>query len=383
MDLPAGVYIDVQGQRDEAEQAHPFVAVQLQTKGASGEMDAKEALKEIKNGKFRPAYVLYGSDRYRIQQFADTLAEAMFTPDEREFGIVKFDTSETIIEEAALEAETLPFFVERKLVIVKDASVFAAGGKEGGKLEHKTERLQQYLDIPSETTVMLFIVNAEKLDERRKLVKMLKDRNALLPFQELDASELKRWVVKRAEEQHRKMTPDAADLLLARVGAHMQQLAIEMDKLCLHAGEGGVIGVEQVELLTASTVDEDVFALVDSIAELQVDKALRLYRSLLLRREEPIKIAALIARQLRIMLQIKELEQHRYTPQQMAGQLGLHPYAVKLAAEKSRKFAVPRLGVLLASIADLDYRMKTGAVDKVLGLELYLLALGTKQGQGA
>ncbi|MUT66639.1 DNA polymerase III subunit delta [Paenibacillus sp. NEAU-GSW1] len=343
-------------------------------------MDAKEALKEIKSGKFRPAYVVYGSDRYRIEQFVDTLAAAMFTPDERELGIVKLDTAETPIEEAALEAETLPFFGERKLVIVKDAVVFAAGGKEGGKLEHKTDRLLQYLDIPSETTVLLFMIGAEKLDERRKLVKMLKDRNALLAFQELDAAELKRWAIKRAEEQGRRLGEDAADLLLSRVGAHMQQLAIELDKLCLHAGEGGLIGLPEIELLTASTVEEDVFALVDAIAELNVDRALRLYRALLLRREEPIKIAALIARQLRIMLQIKELEQHRYSPQQMAGQLGLHPYAVKLAAEKCRKFSVQRLGSLLSAIAELDYRMKTGAVDKTLGLELYLLALGTKQG---
>ncbi|MFF2481610.1 DNA polymerase III subunit delta [Paenibacillus sp. NPDC058071] len=342
-------------------------------------MEAREALKEIKSGKFRPAYVVYGKDRYRIGQFTDALANAMFKPDERELGIVKFDTAETPLEEATLEAETLPFFVERKLVIVRDSVVFAAGGKEGGKLEHKTDRLQQYLDIPSETTVLLFIVDAEKLDERRKLVKLLKERDALLAFPELDAAELKRWVVKHAEGQNRTMTAEAADLLLSRVGAHMQQLAIEVDKLCLHAGPGGSIGVEETEMLTASTVEEDVFALVDAIAELKVDRALRLYRALLIRREEPIKIAALIARQLRIMLQIKELEQHRYSPQQMAGQLGLHPYAVKLAAEKCRKFDVRRLGRLLSSIAELDYRMKTGAVDKSLGLELYLLSLGQKR----
>lgn len=346
-------------------------------------MDAKEALKEIKGRRFRPVYVLYGKDRYRIQQFTDTLAEAMFSADERELGIVKFDTSETLIEEAALEAETLPFFVERKLVVVRDAAVLAAGGKEGGKLEHRTERLQQYIDNPSETTVMLFIVHAEKLDERRKLVKMLKDRNALIPFQELDAGELKHWVVRRAAEQKRTMTAEAADLLLLRAGAHMQQLALEVDKLCLHAGEGGTIGLAEAELLTASTVEEDVFALVDAIAELQVDRALRLYRALLIRKEEPIKIAALIARQIRIMLQIKELEQHRYSPQQMAGQLGLHPYAVKLAADKCRKFTVQRLGALLSAIAELDYKMKTGAIDKTLGLELYLLSLGLEKGQQA
>lgn len=343
-------------------------------------MDAKEALKELKGGRFRPIYVLYGKDRFRLQQFIEALTDAMFTAEERELGIVKFDTADTSIDEAVLEAETLPFFVQRKLIVIRDAAVLASGGKENSKVEHKPEKLLQYMEYPSETSVIVFAVHAEKLDERRKLVKTLKDRNSLVSFPELDAAQLKQWMIKRAAEQNRTMTAEAAELLLVRAGAGMQQLAQEVDKLCLHAGSGGSIDVEQASLLTAATVEEDVFALVDAIAELRIDRAIRLYRELLIRREEPIKIAALIARQLRIMLQIKELEQHHYSPQQMAGQLGLHPYAVKLAADKSRKFQTVRLGKLLASLAELDYQMKTGAIDKTLGLELYLLSLGMEKG---
>jgi DNA polymerase-3 subunit delta len=343
-------------------------------------MDVKDALKEIRENKFRPVYVLYGKDRFRLQQFIETAADKLFTKDERDLGIVKFDTAETLLDETVLEAESLPFFVERKLIVVRDAVVFAAGGKEGGKLDHQPEKLLRYIDNPLESSVMMFVVHAEKLDERRKLVKTLKERGSLIPFPELDSAQLKQWMIKRAAGQQRKLSEGAAELLLARVGNGMQQLSQEVDKLCLHVGEGGSIDAEQAALLTASTVEEDVFALVDAIAELRLDRALRLYRELLVRREEPIKIAALIARQLRIMLQIKELEQHQYSPQQMAGQLGLHPYAVKLAAEKSRKFSAARLGGLLDSIAELDYRMKTGVIDKTLGLELYLLSLGIGRG---
>ncbi|MFD0586707.1 DNA polymerase III subunit delta [Paenibacillus sp. GCM10027627] len=339
-------------------------------------MDAREALKEIKAGKFRPIYVLFGKDRYRIKQFIEFLRDAMFSADEREMGVTKFDTSETTIDEVVLEAESPPFFLDRKLVLVRDATVFAAG-KDNAKLEHRPDTMLRYIENPLETSVIVVAVNADKLDERRKLVKTLKDRNSIIPFPELDTPELKRWMIKRAAEQGRQLTDGAADLLIARVGVNMGQLAQEVDKLCLHAGDGGVIDAEQASMLTAATVEEDVFVLIDAIAELRIDKALLLYRQLLLRREEPIKIAALIARQIRIMLQIKELEHHHYSPQQMAGQLGLHPYAVKLAAEKGKKFTPSKLGKWLSSLAELDYAMKTGAIDKALGLELYLLSMGS------
>lgn len=338
-------------------------------------MEAKDAAKEWKAGQFRPVYVLYGKDRYRMRQFVEALSDKLLPPDERDLGIVRYDTSETPIEEAVAEADTMPFFASRKLVLVRDVSVLAAATGKESKLEHGTDALIAYLKQPCESTVVVFQVMAEKLDERRKVVKLLKEQDALLAFQELQENDLLQWTVKRAEEQGRTMGRDAAQLLLARTGTNMQQLAHEVDKLCLHAGHGGAVTSGDVESLIASTVEEDVFALIDAMASLQVDKALKLYAELLLRREEPIKIAALVARQFRIMLQVKELEQQQYSPQQMAGQLGLHPYVVKLAADKAKRFTAQTLGRHLSKLAELDYGMKTGRVDKTLGLELFLLSL--------
>lgn len=340
-------------------------------------MEMKDAKKEWKAGQFRPVYVLYGKDRYRMKQFVAELTDKLLPAEEQELGVVKFDMAETPVGEAIAEAETLPFFASRKLVIIRDQSVLAAasGGREGGKIEHQTDQLLAYLQEPCESSVIVFLVYAEKLDERRKAVKLIKERHALLAFQELTENELLLWTIKRAEEQGRTLRREAAEMLLSRTGTSMQQLAHEVDKLCLHAGQGGTIGELTVDKLIATTVEEDVFALIDAMASLQVERALKLYGELLLRREEPIKITALIARQLRMMLQVKELEQHRYSPQQMAAQIGLHPYAVKLAAEKARKFSVAALGGHLDRIADLDYRMKTGQIDKTLGLELFLLSL--------
>ena len=234
-------------------------------------MDAKDALKEIKSGKLRPIYVLYGKDRYQLQQFIKQLTDSLFTSDERELGIVKMDTAESPIEETVLEAETLPFFVQRKLIIVRDAAVFTASGKENAKVVHQPEKLLTYLDNPMDSSVIVIDVQAEKLDERRKIVKRLKDRKSLIVFSELNAAQLKQWMIKRAAGQAVHLTQDAAELLIVRAGVNMQQLAQEVDKLCTYAGDGGAIDAEQAAMLTAATVEEDVFALIDAISELQID----------------------------------------------------------------------------------------------------------------
>ncbi len=370
------VYIEAKG--CGLDLAHPFVGVwdyfgPVFKEGI--EVDISGAVKEIKAGKYRTIYLLAGQDRYRMAQFVEFVTSSMFAVDEREMGLVKFDTAESSLEDIILEAETPPFFLEKKLIVVRDQTVMAAGSKEGSKIEHKTDLLVKYIDSPMESTVLLFQVHADKADERRKLVKLIKDRDSLLMFSELDHNQTKQWVSKYAAEQNRKITGAAAELLISRVGVQLQRLSQEMDKLCLHVGQDGVIEEETVRMLTSVSVEEDVFALVDAIAELQIARALQMYKELLIRREEPIKIAALIARQIRIMLQIKELEQHHYSPQQMAGHIGQHPYTVKLAAEKGKKFTVHRLGAILSELAELDFKMKSGQMDKELGMELFLLSL--------
>ncbi len=145
------------------------------------------------------------------RNFFTSLTDQLLGPDEKELGIVKFDTAETLIEEAVLEAETMPFFAARKIIMIRDQTLLAAG--KDSKLDHQPDRLLEYLKEPCETSTIVFLVQADKLDERRKLVKRLKDLDVLLMFQELEGNDLLRWIMKRAQSQGRELSEDAAELI--------------------------------------------------------------------------------------------------------------------------------------------------------------------------
>ncbi|MDQ0090283.1 DNA polymerase-3 subunit delta [Paenibacillus anaericanus] len=337
-------------------------------------MDAKAAIKEIKQGHVSPLYLCYGTEKYQIQEFIGVLKETIVDRDQQDFGIATFDLVETPIEVVIEEAETLPFLVERKLILVRDSSLFTAG-KEGGKIQHKVEALLSYIENPAPHSVIVFVVQGEKLDERKKIVKTMKTAATVLSFMPLGGGELTQWVARQAEKQGCTIGRDAAEALITAAGVQMAALATEMDKLCLYAGKGGVIGVEAINLLVARSTEQNVFVMVECIAGLKLEQAMDIFYDLLKQREEPIKIAALIARQFRIMLQVKDLARQSYSQQQIASQLGLHPYAVKIAGEQARKFEPAKLREVLSELAQLDYQMKSGRIDKVLGLELFLLKL--------
>ncbi len=344
-------------------------------------MESRQAFRELREGKVRPFYVLFGTESYLMNEFTDRLTERVAEPEHRDMAIVRFDTSETPLDTVLDEAETLPFLVPQKIVFVRDSALLASG-KESAKIEHRPERLAAYMAEPLQSTVLVFIVPHEKLDERKKLVKAVKSADAAVHFAPLTAEDLLRWVARRAEKQGRRMHPDAIEELIRRAGTDMHALAAETDKLCLHAGAEGIITAAAVRELVPAAAEQNVFKLTEELAALHTEKALAIYYDLLKRREEPIKLLALLARQFRNMLFVKELDKQGYSPQKMAGQLGLHPYAVKITLEQARKFSESRLAKLLTELADLDFAMKTGQVEKTLGLELFLLRTGSA-GDGA
>ena len=337
-------------------------------------MDYKTAMKQIGRGSVQPVYVCYGPETYLLEEFVAHLADHWLEPEYREFSVSKYDLTETGLDAVLEDARTLPFMAERKLVIAKNALFFTAS-KDPGKIEHQTDRLLEYAKEPSEQTVLVFTVEAEKLDERKKLVKTFRD--ACIPFSPLSADELLQWVNRQAAKLNVTLADGAADHLILYAGTQLRQLARELEKLALYAGPNGTITGEAIERLVSRQAEQNVFALIDDIAHLRLQRAFETLRDLLNQREEPIKILLLIARQFRIIMQVKELARKGYSQQQIASGLGIHPYAVKIAAEQGKRYDNERLIRILTKLADLDYMMKSGKIDKVLGLELFLLELAS------
>jgi DNA polymerase-3 subunit delta len=336
-------------------------------------MEYRKAIAEIKKGKILPIYVCYGKESYVMKQFLRTLTNTVVDKDLQDFAVSRFDLNEISLETVLEDAETLPFMAERKLIIAQRASFFT-GAKENTKVEHNLEKLMDYMKAPMEHTVLVFTVDAEKLDERKKITKELKGQDALIPFSSLTTGELHQWIEQQTESSDCYFTSEAIDYLIVCTGANLQQLTQEIEKITLYATHGEITK-ETIDKLVTKSVEQSIFILIDEIVRMRVGKGLHILHELLKQREEPIKILMLMVRQFRIILQVKQLLQMGYSQQQIASQIGLHPYAVKIASEQGRNYNEKTLSHVLSRCADLDYAMKTGKMDKVLGLEMFLFQL--------
>lgn len=337
-------------------------------------MSYREVMQEIKKGIFYPVYVLYGTEQLLIREVVEALEQAV-APDDS-LNSLRFHCDETPIQVAVQEAETLPFLAEKRLVIVQNASLFT--GAKASRNDHDSDRLQRYLENPSPSSILVCTVFADKLDERKKLTKTAQKSGRVIPFLPLKEQELREWIAVKTRQLQVSITPEAAARLILTIGSNLTFLSTELEKLSLYAGEGETITEDIVDLLASRTLEQNVFVFIDEVVRLRTEKALRLLGDLLKNKEAPIYLLFMIARQVRMMLQMKIQTARGLSAQQAAGLIGAHPYACKVAADQARPFSRKVLEVLLADLAEMDYKIKTGKLNDRQALEMFVLTMPQK-----
>ncbi|CAH2715463.1 putative protein YqeN [Neobacillus rhizosphaerae] len=330
--------------------------------------------RKIKKRDFAPIYLLYGTEAYLINETKQLLLNHVLNEEEKDFNFSAYDLEETPIDVALEDAETFPFFGERKVVFLHNPA-FLTAEKSKEKVDHNLAKFEAYLKEPAPYTVMVISAPYEKLDERKKVTKELKRNAEIVEAKKLRDHELINWVKDRSKASGIEFEPEAVEKLLALVGTNMFMITNEVDKLALYAADQKRIDVNLVEMLVARSLEQNIFSLIEKVVQRKLDEALRIYYDLLKQNEEPIKILALMAGQFRLIYQVKELSRRGYGQQQIAGYLKTHPFRVKLALGQANKFSDEELASLMELLADADYQMKTGGMNKSLLIEMLLFRL--------
>ncbi|MGM9922017.1 MAG: DNA polymerase III subunit delta [Bhargavaea sp.] len=337
-----------------------------------------DSWRNIAKGDIAPVYLISGPEMYFFDETEKRLKDAM--PDAARSELTTFDLDETPVEALIEEADTFPFFCDRKLIIARNASFLKAADKGKEKVEHDLDRLIEWLAHPPDSAVVLFLAPYEKLDARKKVVKAFRKHAVCLDAEPLKTHDVETWVKQEAARLGSSVSDNAVRLLIETAGEDLVRLRSELEKLALYTGEGLEIGENAVSLLVAKTPEDDAFKLLDAYMQGDSARALQIYRDLLQNKEEPIRLNALLANQVRLMIQVNALKKKGYQQHQIAKQLKVHPYRVKLILENRKLADEARLLVTLSRLADADLRLKTvsGNRERVLELVLMQKVSGTK-----
>ena len=303
-------------------------------------------------------YLLYGTKLFNIKKEIKKIEENF-----DKLNISYYDLENDQIKNVIEDAKTISLFEENKLIICENANVFT------GNTSKDAEIIENYLNNVNPNTTLVFVVNNEKIDQRKKITKQIKKIGKIIEFND-NINEFD--LVKKSLKDY-KINKEDIILLINRVGNNPSILEQELEKIKIYKDKDKNITKEDIINLTTKNIDTDIFKLIDYIVKNNKNKALEIYNEMLKINEEPLKIIIMLANQFRIMYQSKELSKKGYTEKDIADTLKIHPYRVKLALQNSKNYDSKILLSYIRDLADMDINIKTGKINKDLALELFIL----------
>lgn len=335
-------------------------------------MEFEKQLDRIKNGQVNLVYLVQGKEPYLQELARKVFLETIVAPEDQDLNVGRFNMEEVSIQTAIQDAESVPFFGERRLVLVDNPSFFT-GEKEKKSMDHQLERLQAYLENPMESSVMVFFAPYDKLDQRKKIVKLLKKVAVLLDASELTERDVKQYIRDSLHNHQYSIQEEALETLLVKTQYSLTNSMKELDKLMIASIDTKMIPLELVESLVAKTLEQNIFELGESILKKEGVKALQIYHDMLLQKEDPLKMNAILLGQFRLLLQVSYLKREGYQEPEIQKTLGVHPYRVKIALQQSRRFGLPLLEKAFMQLVDTEYALKTSVGIKEMQLEWFIL----------
>lgn len=320
----------------------------------------KSLNEDLKTGKFKQVYLLFGEENYLKKQYKDRLTKALIS-EEDTMNYAYYEGKGIDVREIIDLAETMPFFSERRLIVIENSGFF----------KNATPELAEYMkDIP-ETTYFVFVET--ELDKRSKLFKAVKDKGRIVELARQDEKTLARWIYGNVKKEGKQITESSIYYLLSKCGTDMENLQKEMEKLFCYTLDKEVIQIEDIDAICTTQITNEIFDMVNAVAEKKQKRALDRYYDLLALKEPAMRILYLLSRQFRLLMEVKEMTGQGYDKKSIASKAGLHPFAVGKYIEQSRRFSKKELRNILEDSVDIEERVKTGRLQDVLAVELFIV----------
>ncbi|MCI8981056.1 MAG: DNA polymerase III subunit delta [Hungatella sp.] len=314
---------------------------------------------DIKDRQFKPVYLLFGEEAFLKKSYKNRLKEAMVGDDTMNFH--QFEGKGVDLKEIISLADTMPFFGERRLILIEDSGLFKGSGAEA---------LVEYLPQMPDTTCLLFVES--EVDKRSRMYKKVKELGYGADMVRQDARQLSSWAGGILAREGKKITGHTMELFLSKTGDDMENIRMELDKLISYTLGREVITDQDVEEICANRVTNKIFDMVAAIVSGKTRAAMDLYEDLLTLREPPMRILFLIARQFNQVLQVKELMAQGMDRSRIASSLKLQPFVVGKIMPQARSFTREQILSRVELCVDCEEAVKTGRLGERLAVELLI-----------
>lgn len=308
-------------------------------------------------------YYIYGKNTFLVQKRVKEL-QSQFDIDP--FNIVTYDIvendSETILEDLV----TISFFGDKKIIIINSFEEIIR------QEEHIINDYINYLNAPNDDVVLLIVSNT-LIKTPEELGRAIELKTLIERIDDLDNKDYPDFIKDIVEKYDYKINNDALELLIDRTSYDLQLIVTEIEKLMIYTAHEMLITIKDVEALVPKSLEENIYELTNAFFINNRAKVIEIFYDLMALNEEPIRIINNIVVKTKELITVKLLLEKKFNQEQIANYFNISLGRTYYLIRDAKKISMDILENFLLKLGELDVKIKSGQIDKKIGLELFLL----------
>lgn len=337
-------------------------------------MDYKGLMKRISSGDDLNILILYGDETYLIDSAVKSIVNKYIDKSFRDINFISYESLSDNENEFYGAVTTFPFMSDKKVVVVENADFFTSTEAISKSLEKK---LTDLISMDNLSSIVIFIIKNKKPDTRKKIVKVIKDNGNLCEIRRLDENELGKWIADRFKKKRITINMANANYIALNSGyldfeSNISLLDIEneVQKMISYVSGKDEINRQDIDNIMVKSIDSNIFKLVDSICENKKNTATQILEEMLLNNIPEQYIIHMIVRQYRMIYRYQILSAKKMSMMQIIDEMKVKKFIAQKLANASKGLSIEKTEKILDKLLEIDRKIKTGEIDKRLGLEI-------------
>ena len=319
-------------------------------------MTANDILKDLKNRKLKPLYLLHGEESFFIDEISNYTEHELLTEAERGFNQTVFYGKDTDPMAVINAAKRYPMMADYQIVLVKEAQDMKWGSDDEGK-KHINPFLA-YLENPLVSTILVFCYKYARFDKRKKTYKAIEKNGLVFESAPLYESKIPAFIEQLVAAKNYKIQPQASALLAEYLGNDLSKIANELEKLMLNVAAGQEITTQHIQDNIGISKEYNVFELQTALTRKDVLKANRIINYF----EANPKANPFVLILGNLNNYFTKVLRYQYvadkSPQNLARELGVSPYFVKDFEQAGRTFNFSKTMQIISMLREYDVKSK-------------------------
>lgn len=313
-------------------------------------------------------YLFTGTAEIFIQ---NRISRIIASYDKQQVSIIKYDMEQTSFSRVLEDACTLPFLEDLKIIILRNPTFLTTKGE----IANDAKNFIKYLKKPVETSII--IINATNItpNPSNEVYKALKNYAMIIDYSDSEEIEIKGWITRTCASKGIEIKDSAINLFLEYINSDQVRMVNELDKIMNYVGDGGIINEEVVKLLVTRDLSKEIFNLIKAIIAKDLIKTNKIYQTLALQTKDIQGVIAMISNSFKDLLTTAKLLKAGYSQHDISRFYNVSSSRAYYIVKDAKNFKVEDLEKYIIKMADLDYKIKSGKIDKNIGIELILLQL--------